>query len=426
MKKRCIKALCICLALMVLLATTAFAGSAAEDQKLRFGADGKFTILQIADTQDILFPRPAMVTFIERALDTVQPDLVIFTGDNSEDVSFVTGTANITLEWILRPTAERGIPFTFVFGNHDAFLPAGKDWLFGIYQSYPNCLASDPAPETYGTGNHNLPIYASTGDDVTFNLWMLDSNAYAFDVQSILGAWNGLGAAGDFDLSNLAVTVLNMFDVPYDYVHEVQLAWFTKTNDALTARVGHKVPSLVFQHIIVPEVTELLLPATEEDTRINTYYGKDYALALDPAKATGVLGEFPSPPTHNGGEFDVLKASGSVLGIVTGHDHVNNFIGTVDGIDLIQTGGISLTSYGSDDVRGVRVITLDETNPEAYETYNILYTDVFGESEEDAAYYAYSKNPASAFATLIAWVAKLFGFNPFEVMDTLARRFMAL
>ena len=48
--------------------------------ELKFN-NGKFRIMQIADTQDTNKTSPATVEFIRYSLKIVKPDLVVFTGD---------------------------------------------------------------------------------------------------------------------------------------------------------------------------------------------------------------------------------------------------------------------------------------------------------------------------------------------------------
>ena len=52
-----------------------------------FDKEGNFRILQIADTQDDMFASPGMLHMIKTALEKYQPDLVVFTGDNTSTVS---------------------------------------------------------------------------------------------------------------------------------------------------------------------------------------------------------------------------------------------------------------------------------------------------------------------------------------------------
>ena len=57
----------------------------AESRELKFGSDGKFTILQISDPQDDHNPAYDLVEFLKLSVDETNPDLIIFTGDIVED-----------------------------------------------------------------------------------------------------------------------------------------------------------------------------------------------------------------------------------------------------------------------------------------------------------------------------------------------------
>ena len=50
--------------------------------KLRFNKNGKFTILQVSDAQDMHIPRKAMFKMLDKVYDKVSPDLIVLTGDN--------------------------------------------------------------------------------------------------------------------------------------------------------------------------------------------------------------------------------------------------------------------------------------------------------------------------------------------------------
>ena len=86
-----------------------------------------FTILQIADSQihDVATDRcenthsapfcnaSNTTAFIRRLLSVVQPDLVVFTGDQVYHPSEPAAALNASLGPV------RGVPYVFVFGNHD-------------------------------------------------------------------------------------------------------------------------------------------------------------------------------------------------------------------------------------------------------------------------------------------------------------------
>ena len=44
--------------------------------------DGKFTILQVSDAQDLQYVRKTMMKMLDKAHDRVKPDLIVLTGDN--------------------------------------------------------------------------------------------------------------------------------------------------------------------------------------------------------------------------------------------------------------------------------------------------------------------------------------------------------
>lgn len=312
--------------------------AAGFDGTLRFNSDGSFKILVFADCQDTDNPYQKMLDFMAFALEYEHPDLVVFTGDNvvvSSNSAFKTAC-----EKLLAPINAYGVPFAYCFGNHDAE-KISKSYMHSVYAQSPWCLSYNADDSIFGYANCNLPIYSSTGSSIAFNLWMIDSNMYPS---------SGSG---------------------YDNVHQDQLDWIVRTDNALTASVGHKVDSIVFQHIVVPEVYNCLV---ESSSGSKTYNGKRYALQLN-SNASGYLGEFPCPPNTNSGEFTVLKNMGNVLGIVTGHDHSNSFVGHWQGIDFIQMPGMTFHSYGDSNCRGYGIVELNENDTSVYSSHTVKYTD---------------------------------------------------
>ncbi|MEI6578496.1 MAG: hypothetical protein WCN92_03415 [Eubacteriales bacterium] len=191
-----------------------------------------------------------------------------------------------------------------------------------------------------------MPIYSSkVAGKLAYNLWMMDSNMY--DI-------NG----------------------GYDYVHQNQIDWYTSTANELKALNGNAaVPSMMFQHIIVPDIYDALLPVVAGTAGAIEHNGKYFV--LNPANTkSGVMHETPCPSNTNGGQFDAVVRQGDVVAMVFGHDHVNTFDVAYKGVDLINTPGTNFASYG-DDNRGARVITLDENNPSAYETHLVTYKSLY-------------------------------------------------
>lgn len=326
---------------MLLCALPVFAGAAGDTDQLRFNEDGSFKILVLADCQDDKAPEIEMISAITQLLELNAPDVVVFTGDNVLEDSMEKFTEGLTR--LLAPIVAKNIPYAFTFGNHDDEYGISKEDQFEVYKSIGTCLTTDPVPSLTGLGTCNIPVLHSTNDAMAFNLWMVDSNTY--------------------DKANGG----------YDHVHEDQLAWLLERQNEITEDEGHVVPSLMFQHIIVPEIADCLEKSDEGSW---TYNGTKYALRFN-GKGSGRLGEHPCPPSVNSGEYSVVCDMGGVLGIVTGHDHVNNFVAKPGDVDLIQVAGMSYQSYGSDNIRGASLITLNESNTNTYSIERFVNQDLF-------------------------------------------------
>lgn len=393
MKKTLLKVIALVMAAAMLFSLTVSAAgdfSAQPENTLQFDKDGKFRILQIADTQDDMFPSPGMIKMIETAVEKYEPDIVIFTGDNTGTVDLKMD-AKYAIKAIIDPIAEAGIPFTFVFGNHDAE-NVSKETHYAAYRDFDNCLAYDADPEIYGMGTHNLTIKSSDGTKVAYNLWMFDSNMY-----------DPKGG--------------------YDYIHEDQLAWYVNTSNALkAANGGEAVPSMAFQHIVPYEIKDYVIQTpeldpngftvTDEETGTKSYF------ALDPnyAEAGSILRENPCPSRVHGEQMSKFVQQGDVNAVFVGHDHVNDYVvhtnmKAADGsaIDIVNTPGASFQSYGDDEMRGCRIIDLDENNPWEYETFSPTFYDVVGDTEEMRALAYVSDNIVWYYVSFIARIVPFFG-----------------
>ena len=346
-------ALTMSVIIFVLSGMVSVAKSQTGNDVLKFNEDGKFVVMQVADPQDNQNPRKAMLDMLAAAYDQVRPDLVVFSGDNmlgriAENKSDEKKMAIVetALDAILKPLEDRGIPFAVTFGNHDDQCGISKEEQITIYRRYTNCIGFNDENPAIGRSTYNLPILSADATRIAYNLWLVESA--------------GKNEQGEY----------------FEHVSPEVLDWYVQTSNALkTQNGGEPIYSLMFQHIPVPEIYELLTEVSKGIKGAVEKDGKYYVLNTE--KANGFLGEGPCVTQENYGQLDVVAAQGDVSALVFGHDHVNSFVGTLRGVDLVQTPGASFRSYGNH-LRGVRVFTIDENDPETYVTETLSYYDLMG------------------------------------------------
>ncbi len=322
--------------------------------QMGFGDDGQFTVLILSDLQDTQFTTKLVVSGETHVLQDYPADLIVLLGDQLEGPSPVlrlgNGAKNCedTLRTLLAPIEATGTPFVVVFGNHDYEAPYSIREQVKFYESYENCLAVSFGKGSTVDGAFVLPIYPDGSEQPAMALYFFDSGSYI--------------ANGD-----------------YDTVSEKQVAWYNEQSAALrSANDNQAVPSVAFCHIPVPEVYQLLteVPKGTKGALKGVGVGKDkYYVANPDAIFDGEVNEAPCPSSENHGLFDAYLQNGDVFLTVNGHDHINSFIGSVEGIDIANAPGSSYTSYGTEDIRGVRLFRFSEHNVRDYETIHVRYSD---------------------------------------------------
>lgn len=352
-----------------------FGASATEDKKLRFGNDGKFTILQITDTQDDHCLADGLVDFIEKSIEATNPDLIVITGDLVEDSRAgdisdseifkegvtVDGDYEATLEntkkaveQIFAPLEKSGIPYAVAQGNNDYKSGiTNEDWL-EIYADYPGCIAYDMSDDAEGKIDFYLPILSSSSDEAAFGIWMLDNGR-------------------DFSQS--------------------QLEWFSSYNT-------NGVPSVVFEHIPVDDMGNLYEECSIFDEGAILSGGKAYRLKGDIAHghAEGIIEPGASTP-----EFAAWKNQ-NVVGAFFGHWHTSGFTGVWDSITLGMTYGCQFSKSGP---YGVRTVTLDEASG-TIETELYEYIDGEFIIQADEPYKQHNSTFEEIFAGLMNFFKNIF------------------
>lgn len=312
--------------------------------------DGKFKILILSDvhTKDIM-PRWTE-NFISYAMEKEKPDFVVLLGDNTAGYyEGVSKEKNITaIKKIV--SLLGGTEFASVYGNHDhEGLPnmsekQAKDFLTPVYMSQVGCLTKQ--------GDYRLDIKDSAGTKNIFSLYFIDSGTYAKD--------GGYAKVSESQLENLKSMI----------------------------EQNGKLPSYLFQHIIVPEIYDImdesLLPK-KGYTRGQCIHKNRYYKFRDGVLLSGSLREGPCPPDTPSNEFAAIKEQGNILACFFGHDHVNDFVADCEGVKLVAAPSPSFYTYGNN--RGVRVVTIHEDDLNRLYTRVIYYDDVMKEKPKNPFIY---------------------------------------
>lgn len=286
-------------------------------QNLSFRQDGTFRLVQFTDLHwmDGRAEDQRTRELMERILEAEQPDLVVFTGDliytgpvppgdkACEDPAQAFRAAVASVERI-------GIRWAFVFGNHDTETRISRSELMKIAQEHPHCLAEAGPEELAGSGNYTLEIEDQDGHAAAV-LYFLDSGSYS-----------------------------ELEHVPsYNWISRNQINWLTAESARLNPKTDEaRLPALAFFHIPIPEYQEVW------STQV----------------CQGHKFERVCSPLVNSGLFTALLEMGDVLGTFCGHDHINDFTGSLYGIRLCYGRATGYNTYGQEGfMRGARVLRLD-------------------------------------------------------------------
>lgn len=321
--------------------------------------NSNFKIMQVADTQEGKNVSPDLIDLLNSAIDAEKPDLVVYSGDQIWNYASFKGnkeTVKAVLSEITKPAWSREIPFTICFGNHDRQVGISNEEQFEIYKTIP-CFAGYSVPGIDGCANHVLEI--KDGNEIKFLLYCIDSHT--------------------------------SLKIGYDHVHENQIEWYKNVRDKYEAECGHLIPSIVIQHIPVPEVVELL-KVVKKGTKgavqgFRNHAGKWFILDENKVNSGAFMKESPADPMTNGGQFDAMAEKGDVVGIYFGHDHINSFNGKVRGIDVGYTQGAGFHIYGPGYDRGVRIISLNKDG--TFETYDRRFCDLVGKKVKQKINFAF-------------------------------------
>ena len=288
--------------------------------------DKDFRILQLTDLHisgswfTYLEDRRAMQA-VSRLAHQTKPDLILITGDLTYATLLSFNANNLgAMRAVRRMMRKLHIPWAFTYGNHDVDMltTAGYHKLDASFRPSDGVLHRPRVPGVSGHGNQILQVRNADGSLHTA-LVLLDSHSYV---------WNGLNRE-------------------YDKVHDDQAAWYEEQIRRLEEQEKSPVSSLIFLHIPPSIYREGWDRYLSGDPAVTYHYGKRR--------------ESICCPEHDGKLWETVLSLGSTKGIFCGHDHLNDFSITCDGVRLTYGKSIDYLAYsrtGPAPYRGGTLISL--------------------------------------------------------------------
>ncbi len=245
--------------------------------EILWDANTPFRVLQFTDLH-LMHDEKDELTFhlIKNMIERTNPGLIVFTGDQT-----MSNQGIVSYQRLGKMMDSFGIPFGYIFGNHDT---EG-----GSYQQLSQAIESSQhllfqnGPIDLGYSNYSIRLVDKNRNVKHLCIFMDTHIDAMYDV-------NGKSTWG------------------YGTISTKQIEWYKN----LIHRYEY-VSSSLYMHIPLPEVKEI----KQGDS---VYFGDYY--------------ETPSVSPVNYGFFEVIKELKSTKLICYGHDHLNDFMFEKDGIKL--------------------------------------------------------------------------------------------
>ncbi|EGG18598.1 hypothetical protein DFA_04092 [Cavenderia fasciculata] len=317
------------------------------NKTLTLTSKGTFKILQFTDLHygESIW-KDMMNEIAQRGVLDNEPDidLVVLTGDALSGFAWdkkTVGWGKSKWAKIVQPMMDHQLRWALAMGNHDDQGDLNRMQVVELDSSYPYSLTQMGPYTANGTTNYYLPIYDANGD--------MQVILYFFDSSDD----NCMGIEG------------------WGCVYPDQVEWYRQTSAMLRAKNGGRIlPALAFLHIPVPEFLEMWnfynVSGNLEDTGVCCF-------------------------SVNTGLFSAFLEMGDVVSIHCGHDHSNDFIGSMHGIQMAYGRKSGYGSYGppSGWHHGARVIEIS-TQPTF--SINTWIRDEMGQLESTQPFHAANPN----------------------------------
>lgn len=292
---------------------------------LYYNEDGSFRVLIIADAHMDAEANSDLVNQvkvrIKNLVDRENPDLVIFTGDNTitaNTPALLRKSIGVLVGYI----EEKKIPWCHVYGNHDHEGALSHEQQQAVYEGFEYCVSKSEAGLS-SVGNCVLGIYDKNGE-LGGAIYLINSNTYA----------PGGG---------------------YDYIKDDQIEWYASTSRLLQQYNGGKpVKGMMAFHI----------PLIENNQAYNNRNNPDIVYEFEGGKNETICSSATDTNL-----LETIFRRGDVKAIVTGHDHVNDYMYNYMGVKLCSSPNVSDLTYYNSVFQGARVFDLNRETIDNIPTY---------------------------------------------------------
>ncbi|CAH7666423.1 Metallo-dependent phosphatase-like protein [Phakopsora pachyrhizi] len=312
--------------------------------ELKFNQDGNFKILQISDLHFSGRPGKCLsasllpscekegsdvstINYLSQTIDETKPDLIVLTGDQLRGRG-ETFDALTTITKIGHLFADKKVPWTLVFGNHDhdkslaieEQMYVFKHMPYFMGQAGPGTAGFDEenneatSANDMGVGNYVLKVGAGDKDKTqALTLYFVDS--HSCPVMTLAQIFN-IAMGGDMEM---------------DWIKESQIDWYRRISESqpkvmrpyrpdfskkkTQPVVAKKPAALMFFHIPLPEAYEEA--DKNPETGAEMVYGNQIEGNQAPKHDKGFY-EKAILATNDGGSETEVKA------IFNGHAHVTD------------------------------------------------------------------------------------------------------
>lgn len=234
--------------------------------------------------------------YMQYLVDTVNPDLIVCTGDNI----MTTGVNGLRDFVELLDSYET--PWAFIYGNHDAESTATKFKKSALSNYFLTCGSEyllyeedyiDEVNNRYG--NYVINVLDPTGEKLQGSIILMDAGVYDYD----LGSYESI-TQGQID----------WYDAKID---ELNALYQTQTNKAHDI-----IPSIVFSHIQLPEFYDVTLDAINGD-------GASFVIEQDLSETQISEVQSGAPTKETTEMYAKLVEKGSTKAYFVGHAHTFKF-----------------------------------------------------------------------------------------------------